>query len=123
MVLGAIAAALDHDGFYVVEEPVQQGRGEGGVVVEDLLPVFLGGRFIDAAALAIRTGCRLQAGALDAESAFGEPEEDDPENRAGVFLGLQSGIGAELVGARPKALFQGVCQGIFGGGGDPVHQA
>lgn len=40
LVLGATAAALDHDGFDVVEEPVQQGRGEGGVVVEDLLLVF-----------------------------------------------------------------------------------
>ena len=85
--------------------------------------MFVSGRFTNAAASARGTRRRFQTGALDGESAFGKPEEDDPENRAGVFLGLQSGIGAELVGARPKALLQGVCQGIFGGGGDSLHWA
>ena len=40
LILGAVAAALDDDGFDVVEEAVQEGCGEGGVVVEDLLPVL-----------------------------------------------------------------------------------
>ena len=40
LVLGAVAATLDEDGFDVMEEAVQEGGCEGGVVVEDLRPVF-----------------------------------------------------------------------------------
>ncbi len=42
LVLGAVTAAFDHDGLDMVEQPIQQGCGQGGVVVEDLLPVFVG---------------------------------------------------------------------------------
>ena len=33
--LTAVALALDHDGLDVVQQPVQQCRGQGGVVVEE----------------------------------------------------------------------------------------
>ena len=42
LVLGAVAATLDEDGFDVMKEAVQEGGGEGGVVVEDLRPVLIG---------------------------------------------------------------------------------
>ena len=36
--VGAVALALDDDGLGVVQQAVQQGRGEDGVVVEDGRP-------------------------------------------------------------------------------------
>ena len=36
----AVAFSLDENGFGVMQEPVKDGGGEGGVVVEDLRPVF-----------------------------------------------------------------------------------
>jgi hypothetical protein len=42
LVLGAEAEALDDDGLEVMERPIQQGRGQGGVVAEDLLPEPVG---------------------------------------------------------------------------------
>lgn len=42
MVLHAVALALDDDGFGVVQEAVQDGGSEGGVVVEYLGPGFVG---------------------------------------------------------------------------------
>jgi hypothetical protein len=39
--LTAIALALDDDGLDVVQEAVQQRRGQGGVVVEDLGPLLV----------------------------------------------------------------------------------
>jgi len=40
LVLHAIAAAFNGNGFSVVEEPVQDGRGDGAVVVENGGPGF-----------------------------------------------------------------------------------
>jgi len=42
LVLHPKALALDEDGFGVVEQPVEQRRGQRGVVVEDLGPVLIG---------------------------------------------------------------------------------
>lgn len=42
LVLHAVALALDDDGFGVVQEAVQDGGSEGGVVVENLGPGFIG---------------------------------------------------------------------------------
>jgi hypothetical protein len=41
LVLGAIALALDEDGLGVVEQPVEERRGEDGVLVEDAGPVLV----------------------------------------------------------------------------------
>ena len=38
----AVALALDQDGLGVVQQPVQQGRCEDGVVVEDAGPLLVG---------------------------------------------------------------------------------
>jgi hypothetical protein len=47
----------------------------------------------------------LQFGALGGEADFGKAQEDQAEDRAGVFLRLEAGVGAELVGGIPEALF------------------
>src|SRR6202049_3902035 len=42
LVLGAVALAFDDDGVGVVQDAVEDGGGQGAVVVEDLRPVFVG---------------------------------------------------------------------------------
>jgi len=42
-----------------------------------------------------------------------EAQEDEAEDRAGVFLGLQTRVGAELVGGIPEAFFKGAVGGVF----------
>ena len=54
---------------------------------------------------------------------FGEAEGDEAENRRGVFLGLEAGVGAELVGGIPQTFFERGIVGVFFGRGDPVHKA
>src|SRR5438045_2528166 len=54
---------------------------------------------------------------------FGEAQEDDAENRVGVFLGLEAGVGAELVGGIPEAFSQGFRDRVFFRWSDPVHDA
>ena len=39
--LTAVALALDHDGLDVVQQPIQECRGQGGVVVEDPGPLLV----------------------------------------------------------------------------------
>lgn len=51
-------------------------------------------------------GGLLQLGALLGEADFGKAEEDYAEDRAGVFLGFEAGVGAELVSAVPEAVFE-----------------
>jgi hypothetical protein len=41
LVLGAIVLAFDDDRVGVVEDAVEDGGGQGAVVVEDLRPVFV----------------------------------------------------------------------------------
>ena len=41
LVLGAIALALDEDGLGVMQQTVEQRRGEHGVLVEDVGPVLV----------------------------------------------------------------------------------
>ena len=64
---------------------------------------------------------RLPACALGGEADLGEAQEDEAEDGAGVFLGLEAGVGAELVGGVPQALFERGGGGVFFGRGDPVH--
>jgi len=40
-----------------------------------------------------------------------EAQEDQTEDRGGVFRGLEFGIGAEFVGCRPESRFQVVDRG------------
>ena len=40
------------------------------------------------------------------EADFGEAQEDEAEDGSGVFLSLEAGVGSELVGGVPKALFE-----------------
>ena len=41
-VFGAVALAFDHGGFASMQEPIEDGGGEGRVVVEDFRPFFVG---------------------------------------------------------------------------------
>ena len=52
----------------------------------------------------------------------GVPQKDQAEDGAGVFLRLQAGIGAELIGGIPQALFERGGGGVFFGGSDPEHE-
>src|SRR3546814_8860823 len=76
---------------------------------------------VDAAA-ATGTGALLfELLALGGEADIGEAQEDQAEDGAGVFLGLEPGIGAELVGGVPEVFFQGGRGGVLLGRGDPVQ--
>ena len=64
-VFHAVALALDDDGFGVVEDAVEEGGGEGGVVVEDGGPVFeglVGGQNDGAAFVALADDLKEQVG-------------------------------------------------------------
>lgn len=91
-----------------------------GREVEDVVGV-VGVGFIDSAAPAGRSAGLIQLGALGGETHLGEAQKDQAEEGAGVFLGFQPGIGAELVGGMSEAFFQGGGGGVFLGGGDPVQ--
>ncbi len=63
----------------------------------------------------------FQLGALGGEADFGEAQEDVAEDGRGVFLGLEAGVGAELVRGIPEAFFQRGVVGVLFGWGDPDH--
>src|SRR5713101_9377006 len=61
------AAAFDHDGFSVVKEAVQNGRGDGAVVVENRGPLFkgfVGGQDDGAAFISLADSLEEQIGAV-----------------------------------------------------------
>ncbi len=73
---------------------------------------------------------------MGAEALDGEPSgldehaartargvEDEAENRRGVFLEFDAGVGAELVASVPEALFRCAGAGLFFGWDDPLHEA
>jgi len=64
----------------------------------------------------------FQLGALRGEADFGEAQEDEAKDGRGVFLGLEAGVGAELVGGVPEAFLQRGVGGVLFGGGDPEHK-
>jgi hypothetical protein len=91
-----------------------------GGEVEDAFGVVSGG-FIDPAAAPRRCAGAFELGALYGKAHLGKAQEDQAEDGAGVFLCLEAGIGAELIGGIPQALFQrGVVVVLFGWG-DPKH--
>ena len=91
-----------------------------GAQVEDAVGV-VGGGFIHSAAATGRGAGLLQLRALGGEAHLGEAQEDQAEDGAGVLLGLQAGIGAELVGGIPQALFERGRGGVFFGVRDPTQ--
>ena len=44
--------------------------------------------------------------ALRREADFGKAQEDEAADGRRVFLGLETGVGAELIGGIPEAFFQ-----------------
>jgi hypothetical protein len=78
-----------------------------GGQIEDTLGV-IGCRFIQARAAPGGRLCLLQFGALGGEADFGKAQEDQAEDRTGVFLRLEAGVGPELISGTPKTLFQRV---------------
>ena len=64
----------------------------------------------------------FQRGALNGETDFGKPQEDEAEDGRGIFLRLQFGIGAQLVGGIPEAFFQRRIVSVFFRWGDSVHK-
>ena len=63
----------------------------------------------------------FQLRALRGEADFGEAQEDEAEDGRGVFLGLEAGVGAELVGSVPETLFERAVDRVLFGWSDPVH--
>jgi hypothetical protein len=45
---------------------------------------------------------RNEVGVVNSEAGFGEAQQDGAEDGSGVFLGLEAGVGAELVGRGPR---------------------
>ena len=63
----AVAGAFDHDGFGVMEEPVEHCGGQGAVVIEDrgpLLEGFIGGQHDGTAFVPGADDLKEQIGAL-----------------------------------------------------------
>ena len=58
---------------------------------------------------------------LRSEAYLSKAQEDQAKDRAGVLLRLEAGIGAELIGRVPQALFERSGGSVFLGRGDPVH--
>ena len=85
-----------------VEQVVEAGVGRE---IEDAFGVICGG-FVHARAAAGGCGGFFQLGALRGEADFGEAQEDEAEDGRGVFLGLEAGVGAELVNSGPCSSFQ-----------------
>ena len=58
-----------------------------------------------------------------AKADFSKAQEDEAEDGRGVFLGLEAGVGAELVGGVPETFFQSGVVGVLFGRGDPLYEA
>ena len=91
-----------------------------GAKVEDALRM-VGGGFLDPIASPRRHASGVQLAALQGKAHFGKAQGDKAEEGARVFLRLEAGIGAELVGGVSQALFERGGGGVLFGGGDPVH--
>jgi hypothetical protein len=92
-----------------------------GSEIEHALGV-IGRGLVYAATTARRGACLLQLGALRRKADIGEAEKDQPEDGAGIFLGLQPGIRAKLIGGVPEALLERCCGGVFFGARDPAQR-
>lgn len=88
--------------------------------VEDAFSV-VGRRFAYPATPAGTCASCFQLAVLGAEADFGEAQEDQAKNGAGVFLGLQARVCPELVGGIPQALFQRSGGRVFFRRGNPEH--
>jgi len=76
----------------------------------------LSGGVVHAAASARRGSSFFQLGPAFGKADLGEPEEDQAEHRQRVLPRGEAGIGAELIGGGPKALFERVIRGAFSDG-------
>ncbi|GEM_PF-4367256 len=104
------AAQADVLCFWKIQQEVEPRVGRE---VENPLGVIRSG-FIDTTATAGRCAGPFQLRALLREANFREAEENDAEDWAGIFLGLEAGVGAELIGGSPQTLFQRLSEDIFG---------
>ena len=100
------------------EEIVETGIGRE---VEHTFGV-IGGGLVHPRAAAARGGAGLfKLRATGGETHFGKAQEDEAQDRCGILRGVETGVGAELIGRRPQAIFKRGVGGVFFGGGDPVH--
>jgi hypothetical protein len=91
-----------------------------GGQVQDALGV-VSRRIVNPRTAPGRCASVFQLGALGGKADFGEAEEDEAEDGRGVFLGLEAGVGAELVRGIPEAFLKRGGGVVFFGWGDPVH--
>lgn len=104
LVFHAEAGAFDNDRLGVVEEAVQDGRGDGTVVVEDAGPLFerfIGGHHDGAAFIALANDLEQQVGAVLVDGQVADLVQDQ-EPGAEVFLefGFEGALflgGAQMV--------------------------
>ena len=92
-----------------------------GREVEDALGV-IGGRLVDPTTAPGGGAGLLQLGALGGEAHLGEAQEDQAEDGPGVFLGLETRIGAELVGCVPEPLLERASGGVLLRCRDPAQE-
>ena len=114
---GVVDLHADVRGLGKVEQEFEPSVGRE---VEDALGVISSG-LVHARATAGRGGDFFQLGALGSEPGFGKAQKDDAKDRAGVFLRLETGVGAELIGGVPESFLEGAAYGVFFRRGDPVH--
>jgi hypothetical protein len=68
-------------------------------------------------------GGLVERGATDGKAGLGKAQEDEAEDWAGVLLGGQAGVGAEIISGIPKLFFQRIAGGVLFRWGNPVHEA
>ncbi len=93
----------------ILEEFLEEGGGEEIVRLGQDAGGMISGGVVETrgAAGGGGSGGGFEDDAVGGETDFGKAEEDEAENGGGVFLGLEAGVRAELVGGVPEALFEG----------------
>ena len=87
LVLHSKAGAFDDDRLGVMEEAVQNGGGEGAVVVEDPGPLFeglVGGQHDGAAFVALADDLEEQIGAVLVDGQVAEFVQDQQSGAGGI---------------------------------------
>ena len=75
------------------------------------------GKLVAGSVVELRRPGRL----VSAEPGLGEAQEGGAEDGDGVFLGIEAGVGEELVGGVPEAFFQCGVGVVLFRWGDPDH--
>jgi hypothetical protein len=115
---GGVDLTADVFGLGPVQQVVEACLGGQ---VEDALGV-VGGWLVHATATSGGCPYLLQLDALGGEADFCEAQEDQAEDRRGILLGLEPGVGTELVSGIPEPFFERRGGSVFSARCNPAHK-